>query len=83
MNGESVSILVACLIQRKKSPRYRRCKWNTTIFDNKKLTPEAKKTFRDIFLYNCEIWTITSSQAGNTINAFQQILLRIYVLNMK
>ena len=39
--------------------------------------------FRDIFLYNCEIWTITSSQAENTINAFQQILLRIYGLNVK
>ena len=36
-----------------------------------------------IFLYNCEIWTITSSQAETTINPFQQCLLRTYVLNVE
>lgn len=35
-----------------------------------------------IILYNCNIWTITS-QAENTINAFQRRLLNTYVLNMK
>ena len=35
-----------------------------------------------IILYNCKIWTITS-QAENTINAFQRRLLNTYVLNMK
>ena len=36
-----------------------------------------------IFLYNCEIWTITPSQAVKTINTFQWRLLRTYVLNSK
>ena len=45
------------------------------IFDNKKLTPETKmKAFRayvePIFLHNCKIWTITSSQVVKTINEF-------------
>ena len=58
------------------------------IFDNKKLTPETKiTTFRTyiepIFLYNSEIWIIKSSQAENTINVFQQRLLRTSVLNVK
>ena len=58
------------------------------IFHNKKLTPETKmKAFRayfePIFLYNCEIWTITPSQVVKTINAFQRRLLRTYVLNVK
>ena len=58
------------------------------IFDNKKLTPETKmKAFRTyvepIFLYICESWTITPSQAVKTINALQQRLLRTYVLNVK
>ena len=58
------------------------------IFDNKKITPETKmKAFRayvePIFLYNCEIWTITPSQAVKTINTFQWRLLRTYVLNSK
>ena len=33
------------------------------------------------FLYNCEIWTITPTQAAKTINTFQRRLLRTYVLN--
>ena len=50
------------------------------IFHNKKLTPETKmKAFRayfePIFLYNCEIWTITPSQVVKTINAFWRRLL--------
>ena len=54
-------------------------------FDNKKLTPETKmKALRtyieSIFLYNCEIWTITSFQAVKTINTFQRRALRTYVL---
>ena len=58
------------------------------IFDNKKLTLETKmKAFRayvePIFLYNCEIWTITPSQAIKTVNTFQRRRLRTYVLNMK
>ena len=58
------------------------------IFDNKKLTPETKmKAFRayvePIFLYNCEIWTITSSRAVKTINTVKRRLLRTYVLNVK
>ena len=58
------------------------------IFDNKKLTLETKmKAFRayvePIFLYNCEIWTITPSQSVKTINTFQWRLLRTYVLNVK
>ena len=36
-----------------------------------------------IFLCNCEIWTITPSQAVETINAFQRRLLRTYVPNVK
>ena len=36
-----------------------------------------------IFLYICEIWTVTPSQAVKTINALQQRLLRTYVLNVK
>ena len=39
--------------------------------------------FQPIFLCNCEIWTITPYQAVKTINAFQQRLLRPYVLNVK
>ena len=50
------------------------------IFDKKKLTAETKMA---IFLYYCEIWTITPSQAVKTINAFQRRLLRTYVLNVK
>ena len=55
------------------------------IFDNKKLTPETKmKALRTYiessFLYNCEIWTITSFQAVKTINTFQRRALRTYVL---
>ena len=58
------------------------------LFDNKKLTPRNKMTdfrayFEPIFLCNCEIWTITSSQAENTINVFQRRLLRTYALNVK
>ena len=33
------------------------------------------------FLYNCEIWTTTPTQAAKTINTFQRRLLRTYVLN--
>ena len=45
------------------------------IFVNKKITPETKMTsFRayiePISLYNCRIWTTTSSQAEKAINAF-------------
>ena len=36
-----------------------------------------------IFLYICEIWTVTPSQAVKTINALQRRLLRTYVLNLK
>ena len=58
------------------------------IFDNKKLTPKAKMTafkayIEPIFPYNYKIWTITSYQAENTISAFQQSLLRTYMLNVK
>ena len=58
------------------------------ILDNKKLTSETKmKAFRayvePIFLYNCKIWTIAPSQTMKSINAFQQRLLRTYVLNVK
>ena len=58
------------------------------IFDNKKLIRETKMAayrayIEPIFLRNCEIWTITSSQAENTFNAFQRRLLRTYVLNVK
>ena len=58
------------------------------IFDNEKFTPETKMSaFRayieSIFLHNCKIWTVTSSQAENIINAFQRMLLRTYVLNEK
>ena len=39
--------------------------------------------FGPMFLCNCEIWTVTPSQAVKIINAFQQRLLRTYVLNLK
>ena len=58
------------------------------IYDNKKLTQETKMKplrvcFGPILLCNCEIWTVTPSQAVKTINAFQRRLLRTYVLNVK
>ena len=45
------------------------------IFRNKKLIPKTKirtsiPYTEPLFLYNCEIWTITSSQAENIINTF-------------
>ena len=51
-------------------------------------TPGTKaKAFRayvePILLYNCEICTITPSQAVKTVSAFQRRLLRAYVLNIK
>ena len=36
-----------------------------------------------IFLYSCELWTITPSQVVKTTNAFQRRLLRSHVLNVK
>ena len=44
---------------------------------------DFKAYFEPIFLCNCEIWTITSSQAKNTTNVFQRRLLRTYALNVK
>ena len=40
------------------------------VFSNKKLIPETKMTvsWTYIFLHNCEVWIITSSQAENTIH---------------
>ena len=58
------------------------------ISDNKTLTQETKITaFRTYikpnFMYSCEIWKMKSNQAENIIHAFQERLLRTYVLNVK
>ena len=57
------------------------------IFNNTKLTPKKNDSFQSLYQtylpLKLEIWTITSSQAENTINAFQQRLIRTYVLNVK
>ena len=60
----------------------------SAIFENKRLTIKTKmKAFdayiKPIFLYNCEIWTITASCAEKMIDGFQRRLLRTYVLNVK
>ena len=75
-------------IKRTKILAIKAAKQLKIIFNNKKLTSETKmKAFRayvePVFLYNCEIWTITPSQAVKTINKFQRRLLKTYVLNVK
>ena len=59
-----------------------------TLCENSEwLLAESIKAFiayvEPIFLYNCEIWTITPSQCVKATNAFQRRLLRTYVLNVK
>ena len=61
---------------------------NATIFNNKKLSIQTKMSaFRTyiepVFLYNCELWSITISQTENIINSFQRRLLRSFVLNVR
>ena len=58
-----------------------------TLFCHKKLTTQTKMSafttyIEPIFLYNCELWSLTTCQAENTIDAFQRRLLRTFVLNV-
>ena len=51
-----------------------------TLFFNKKLTLQTKVSallayIEPIFLYNCEIWSVTNSQAENIVDPFQRRLL--------
>ena len=59
-----------------------------SLFYNKKLTIQTKMLafttyIEPIFLYNCELWSVTLVQAENKIDAFHRRLLRTYVINVK
>ena len=54
------------------------------IFKTPRTKAEAFRAYVEpILLYNCEICTITPSQAVKTVSAFQRRLLRAYVMNIK